>query len=177
MLDTSSKRSPGIGGINATATQVYHWTTMTPIMRRTLATKAAHLFPIASKKERRNWVLNFHSKGGVFASVILATKRSGVFVGRCKPHRRWEIKEHVLHVHKYHITFSAVICGRVSLRLGKDLKEEQKEEGVNGPRTAMLLTSIWFVSKWFGISDLEGRKRFGISNKFILAPTWAYSGN
>ena len=110
MLDTSSKRSPGIGGINATATQVYHWTTMTPIMRRTLATKAAHLFPIASKKERRNWVLNFHPKGGVFASVILATKRSGVFVGRCKPHRRWEIKEHVLHVHKYHITFSAVIC-------------------------------------------------------------------
>ena len=39
------------------------------------------------------------------------------------------------------------VCGRVLLRLSKDLRGEQKEEGVNGPRTAMLLISIWFVSK------------------------------
>ena len=38
-------------------------------------------------------------------------------------------------------------CGQVVLRLGKDLRGEQKEEGVNRPRTAMLLISIWFVSK------------------------------
>ena len=176
MLDTSSKRSPGIGGINATATQVYHWTTMTPIMRRTLATKAAHLYPIASKKQRRNWVLNFHPKGGVFASVTLATKRNGAFVGSCKPHRRWKIKEQLFHMHKisHHVLsvhMCLTQCGQVVLRLGKDLRREQKEEGVNRPRTAMLLTSIWFVSKWFGICDLVicdlvfVSKRFGISNK------------
>ena len=161
MLDTSSKRSPGIGGINATATQVYHWTTMTPIMRRTLATKAAHLFPIASKIHRRNWVffsqndvnyLYFYPKGGVFASVTLATKRNGAFVGSCKPHRRWKIKEQLFHMHKisHHVLsvhMCLTQCGQVVLRLGKDLRREQKEEGVNRPRTAMLLTSIWFVSK------------------------------
>ena len=151
MLDTSSKRSPGIGGINATATQVYHWTTMTPIMRRTFVTKPAHLYPIASKKQRRNWVLNFHPKGGVFASVTLATKRNGVFAGNCKPHRRWAIKKHIKCVQISHHVISVHVfltqCGQVVLRLGKDLRGEQKEEGVNRPRTAMLLISIWFVSK------------------------------
>ena len=44
-------------------------------------------------------LLKLYHKGWAFASVILATKRSGVFVGSCKPHRRWEIKEHVYHVH------------------------------------------------------------------------------
>ena len=50
------KKSRGIGAISATATQVYQWTTMMPIMRRTFVTKAAHLYPIASKKQGHNSV-------------------------------------------------------------------------------------------------------------------------
>ena len=79
-------------------------------------------------------LLKLYHKGGAFASVILATKRSGVFVGRCKPHRRWEIKEHVLHVHKYHITFSAVICMSYIMWTYFAQVEQRLEGGAEGRR-------------------------------------------